>query len=120
MAFPAINLINMNVTRIIERSSEIGIRKSFGASIRTLMWQFIVENVIITLLGGILGFIMAAIVIKTINSSGVIPNLILSVNFILFFYALGITIFFGLFSGIYPAWKMSKLQILYVLKIDKQ
>lgn len=120
MAFPAINLINMNVTRIIERSSEIGIRKSFGASIRTLMWQFIVENVIITLLGGILGFIMAAIVIKTINSSGVIPYLILSINFILFFYALGITIFFGLFSGIYPAWKMSKLQIMHVLKIDKQ
>jgi len=120
ISFPTINLVNMNITRIIERSSEIGVRKSFGASVRTLMWQFIVENLIVTLLGGFIGFILAIIVIVIINTSGIIPDLILSVNFMLYIYALGITVFFGLFSGVLPAWRMSKLQIMYVLKIDKQ
>ena len=119
MAFPTINLVNLNVTRIIERASEIGIRKSFGASIRTLMWQFIIENIIITFLGGIIGFVLSIIVIFIINSSGVIPNFILSINFMLFVYSLGITLFFGLFSGVYPAWRMSKLQIMHALNIDK-
>jgi len=52
MLFPAINLVNMNSSRIIERSSEIGVRKAFGASSKTLVMQFIVENVILTLIGG--------------------------------------------------------------------
>ncbi|MEO1083021.1 MAG: ABC transporter permease, partial [Acidobacteriota bacterium] len=40
MALPALNLINLNVSRILERSAEIGVRKSFGASSRTLALQF--------------------------------------------------------------------------------
>ena len=40
----------------MERSSEIGVRKAFGASSRTLVWQFIVENIILTLIGAVIGF----------------------------------------------------------------
>ena len=54
MLLPTLNLININVTRIMERSSEIGVRKAFGASSRTLVYQFIVENIILTLIGGII------------------------------------------------------------------
>lgn len=118
MAIPTMNLININITRIIERASEIGVRKSFGASIRTLLMQFIIENVIITLIGGIIGFIMALIIIRIVNTSGMLPDLIISVNIMVYIYALIITLFFGVFSGVYPAWRMSKLQIVSALKSD--
>ena len=55
MLLPTLNLVNINITRIMERSSEIGVRKAFGASSRTLVYQFIVENIILTLLGGLIG-----------------------------------------------------------------
>ena len=45
MLLPAVNLVNLNVSRIMERASEIGVRKAFGASSRALVGQFVVENV---------------------------------------------------------------------------
>ncbi len=52
MSLPAINLVNINISRILERSSEIGIRKAFGASSKTLVYQFVIENILLTLIGG--------------------------------------------------------------------
>ena len=52
MLLPAVNLVNLNLSRILERASEIGVRKAFGASSRTLVGQFVVENLVLTLLGG--------------------------------------------------------------------
>jgi putative ABC transport system permease protein len=51
MLLPTLNLVNINISRILERSSEIGVRKAFGASSKTLVGQFIVENIILTFLG---------------------------------------------------------------------
>ena len=44
MLLPTVNLVNINLSRILERASEIGVRKAFGASSRTLVGQFVVEN----------------------------------------------------------------------------
>ena len=55
MLLPVVSLVNINTTRILERASEIGVRKAFGGSSLTLVGQFVVENVILTLLGGALG-----------------------------------------------------------------
>src|SRR5205823_11383630 len=57
MLLPTINLVNINISRIMERSSEIGVRKAFGASSGKLVMQFVFENIILTLLGGIIGVI---------------------------------------------------------------
>jgi len=51
MSFPALNLVNINITRILERASEIGIRRSFGASVKILLIQFLILNVILGLFG---------------------------------------------------------------------
>ena len=51
MLLPAVNLVNLNISRIMERASEIGVRKAFGASSRTLVGQFVVENLVLTLVG---------------------------------------------------------------------
>ena len=116
MLLPTLNLVNINITRIMERSSEIGVRKAFGASSKTLVYQFIVENIILTLLGGLIGLILSIIAIYILNSLNLIANLELSVNFTVLFIGLLICLFFGLLSGVYPAWRMSKLNVVNALK----
>jgi len=78
LLLPTINLVNINITRIMERSSEIGVRKAFGASSKTLVYQFLVENIILTLLGGLIGIVLSFIVIYFFNQSGFTPDLHLS------------------------------------------
>src|SRR5262249_10668325 len=70
MILPTVNLININVSRILERVSEIGVRKAFGASSRTLVGQFIIENVLLTLIGGVIGFLGSLLVLRAISASG--------------------------------------------------
>jgi putative ABC transport system permease protein len=116
MLLPTLNLVNINITRIMERSSEIGVRKAFGASSKTLVYQFIVENIILTLLGGCIGLILSEIVIQVLNSANLIANLELSINFTVLFVGLLICVVFGLLSGVYPALRMSKLNVVEALK----
>jgi putative ABC transport system permease protein len=116
LLLPTINLVNINITRIMERSSEIGVRKAFGASSKTLVYQFIVENLILTFLGGIIGVILSVIIIYLINGANIISNMHLSMNFTVLFYSLIACLFFGLISGVYPAWRMSKLNVVKALK----
>jgi len=116
MLLPTLNLVNINITRIMERSSEIGVRKAFGASSRTLVYQFIVENIILTLLGGIIGVVLSVIALQVINSAHLIANLELTINFTVLFIGLLVCLVFGLLSGVYPAWRMSKLNVVTALK----
>jgi len=116
MLLPTLNLVNINITRIMERSSEIGVRKAFGASSKTLVYQFIVENLILTFLGGMIGIVLSYIIIQFINSANFIDNVVLSLNFTVLSYALLTCLIFGLLSGVYPAWRMSKLNVVTALK----
>lgn len=116
MLLPALNLVNLNAGRIMERSSEIGVRKAFGASSRTLVVQFVVENVLLCLFGGLLGLIGAAASLYWLEHSGWIPYLKVDINLPVFFYGLIITLVFGLLSGVIPAWKMSRLHPVQALK----
>jgi putative ABC transport system permease protein len=116
MLLPTLNLVNVNITRIMERSSEIGVRKAFGASSRTLVYQFIVENLILTFLGGFIGIVLSLIAMYIINNAKLIANLNLALNFTVLFYAIITCIVFGLLSGVYPAWRMSKLNVVTALK----
>jgi len=116
MMLPAMNLVNININRIMERYSEIGIRKSFGASSITLVGQFIVENIILTLIGGLIGLILTYIVLTIFNLSNIIPYAHFNMNFRIFGFALLITLLFGLLSGVYPAWRMSRLKPVQALQ----
>ncbi|RYY16561.1 MAG: ABC transporter permease, partial [Cytophagaceae bacterium] len=60
MLLPALSLVTINSSRIRERSSEIGVRKAFGATSGSLIGQFVLENLVLTLLGGVLGLALAA------------------------------------------------------------
>jgi ABC-type antimicrobial peptide transport system, permease component len=116
MLLPTINLVNINISRIMERSSEIGVRKAYGASSATLVLQFIFENLILTVMGGIIGVLIAVIILSVINHSDLLPNANLAMNLPVLWYSLLLCIAFGLFSGVVPAWRMSRLHVINALK----
>jgi putative ABC transport system permease protein len=116
MVLPTINLVNLNVSRILERASEIGVRKAFGASSWTLVGQFVVENVLLTLVGGVLGLLFSLFALRLLSHSNLIPYADFHLNYRIFLYGLALALFFGLFSGVYPAWKMSRLNPVEALK----
>ncbi len=109
MLLPALNLININLSRIMERSSEIGVRKAFGASRYALVKQFIIENLVLTFIGGAVSFILSLIAFSIINKSGLIINTELTLNLNVFLLSIAVCIIFGFIAGVYPAYKMSKL-----------
>jgi len=116
VTLPTVNLVNVTVSRILERASEIGVRKAFGAPTRSLVAQFVVENVVLTLAGGAIGLVLSAFVLRALNQSGLFAFSAFTVNARVFGYGVLLAIAFGLFSGVYPAWRMARLHPVEALK----
>jgi putative ABC transport system permease protein len=115
LLLPTVNLVNVNLSRILERAPEIGVRRSFGASRATLVGQFLVENLVLTLLGAGLGLVLTWAVLPVLNDSGFLPYAQLTVNPRVFCAGLGLALLFGALSGVYPAWRMSRLHPVQAL-----
>lgn len=116
MLLPAVNLVNLNLSRILERGSEIGVRKAFGGSSWALVGQFLVENVVLTLVGGAIGLALAAAALSALEASGVIPYARLDLNPRIFAVGLAMAVFFGILSGVYPAWRMARFHPVDALR----
>lgn len=116
MSLPALNLITLNLSRILERAPEVGVRKAFGAPRRALVGQFVMENVVLTLIGGAIAFVLAFFVLRALKASDLIPSADFELNLRVFAWGMLIAVFFGVFSGLYPAWKMSRLNPVNALR----
>ena len=116
MLLPAINLTNVNLSRILERAPEIGVRRAFGATRRRLLGQFLSESVALTLIGGGLGVGMSALALAIINASGAIPYVRLTVNPRVVAAGVLASLVFGVLSGVIPAWRMSRLHPVEALR----
>ena len=116
---PTLNLINLNVGRIMERSSEIGVRKAFGASRTTILFQFLIENIVQTLIGAIIGLCIALLCIYIINDIRLMGDIVLKLNYRFFIICLLISLVFGILSGLLPAYRMSKMHVVSALKQNK-
>ncbi len=116
MLLPTINLININISRIFERASEIGVRKAFGASSARLVGQFVFENVILCVTGGVLAFVVGVAALELVRDSNLIPYGDFRVNYRVFAYAFMLAVFFGCLSGVYPAWRMSRMHPVQALR----
>ena len=112
---PSMNLVNININRVYERLSEIGIRRSFGSSIKKLMIQFLFENLIITLFGGLLAVVLALIVIYCINHFGLLAGVYLHFNIRAFVISILSMFMLGLLSGLAPSIKMARKKIILSL-----
>ena len=113
---PIMNLVTINLSRIMERASEIGVRKAFGASSRALIAQFVVENVVLTAIGGAIGFVLAIFALRALSAMELVPYFVLDVNLRIFGYGMLMAVAFGIVSGVYPAWRMSRMQAVNALR----
>lgn len=116
MLLPALNLVNLNTGRILERRSEIGVRKAFGATSGQLALQLVVENVLLCLCGGLLALGATALVLAWLENTGLIPYLEVDLNLAVFGWSMLFATVFGLLSGVLPAWRMSRLDPVHALK----
>jgi putative ABC transport system permease protein len=108
---PAINLYSLQKVRFFERACEIGVRKTFGADIFTLKKQFLAENIIITCIGGLWGFVLTVIVISAINYYQLFNAYYIRLNLSAIIASILIWIVFGFLSGIISSVRLSKLSI---------
>lgn len=113
---PTVNLVNLNVSRIMERASEIGVRKAFGARSGTLVVQFVVENILLTLVGALIALVCSTLILSAIDHSGLLAESKLGVNLRVFGWGGLLAVLFGMMSGVYPAWRMSRLRPVQALK----
>ena len=120
---PAINLMALNFARIHERGEEIAVRKSFGASSSVLRGQFLFENILMTLTGGIIGIFISYLVVALLGNSLTLTidfftnvPLTFSFNYLVFAAALISCLIFGLLSGFLPAVRLSKMKPALYLK----
>lgn len=116
LTLPTVNLVSINLSRIMERASEIGVRKAFGASSRALIGQFVMENVLLTVIGGAIGFVLSTLILGAMSRAQFIPYAIFDVNLRIFFYGMLLAAFFGIVSGVYPAWRMSRMHPVNALR----
>ncbi|MEG2786381.1 MAG: ABC transporter permease [Romboutsia sp.] len=110
-----IGIMNIMLVSVTERTKEIGIRKALGAKRKTILIQFLIESIIVSLLGGVLGagigIIGAKIIYSIMGISGAISWSVVGI-------ALGFSIFAGVVFGILPANKASKLQPIQALRSE--
>jgi putative ABC transport system permease protein len=107
-----IGIMNIMLVSVTERTREIGIRKAIGAKRRSVMLQFLIEAVILTGIGGLLGVALAFTAIRFVIGTMVPPVYSLPWTGLSF----GISLATGVMFGIFPAWKASSLNPIDALR----
>ncbi|MCR4990023.1 MAG: ABC transporter permease [Lachnospiraceae bacterium] len=108
-----IGVMNIMLVSVTERTREIGIRKSLGARTNSIMWQFLSEAGIITLIGGIIGIILGVLGAVAVCAA---LGMKASVSPVTVIVATAFSCAVGIFFGIYPAKKAAKLSPIEALR----
>lgn len=110
-----VGVIGIMLISVTERTREIGIRKAVGARRREILWQFLVEAGLLTLLGGAIGMLMGALAANGVESTTPIPAAIplWSVG-----AALAMAILTGMLFGLLPAVRASRLEPVDALRFE--
>ncbi|HEV2354493.1 MAG TPA: ABC transporter permease [Puia sp.] len=117
LCIACVNFINLSTARSVERAKEVGIRKTFGSGKWSLVFQFLVESVLVSWLSVVLSLLLMWLLLPIFNELwgkdlSVVPYLDgMSLGLLILFGAL-----VGLAAGIYPAFVLSSFQPIKVLK----
>ena len=110
-----IGIMNIMLVSVTERTREIGIRKAIGAKTRDIMFQFLLESTIISLVGGVIGIALAWAGATVFSRIFDIPNLMtLWAIALAFTFSGGV----GIFFGVYPAVKAARLDPITSLRYE--
>jgi putative ABC transport system permease protein len=110
-----VGIMNIMLVSVTERTREIGIRKAIGAEKRDILSQFMIEAVILSLLGGMVGI---ALGVLGGNSVSVLADLPAAIPWNWVFIGLVTCTVVGLVFGVYPAWKASSLDPIESLRYE--
>lgn len=108
-----IGIMNIMYVSVIERTKEIGIRRAIGATGGDILFQFLLESVILSSLGGLFGLILSFLIITLIQK--VFPAYI---NYISVLAALGVSSAIGILFGVLPARRAAKLTPVEAIRYE--
>lgn len=110
-----IGIMNMMLTSVTERTREIGLRKAIGAKRADISFQFLVEAVVLTFIGGVIGIIIGWIISIAVEPYAGFTTQISSSSVML---AVGVSAAIGIIFGYYPARRASKLNAIVALRYE--
>ena len=110
-----IGIMNIMLVSVTERTREIGIRMAIGAKGRDVLFQFVIESILISVVGGIIGIILGILASEMVATFGGWPVVITPLSIILSF---GFSSAIGLFFGWYPARKAAALNPIDALRYE--
>lgn len=110
-----IGIMNMMLTTVTERTREIGLRKAIGAKNKDINLQFLVEAIMLTFLGGIIGVILGWLISWGISQFG---NIATGVSFSSVLLAFGVSAAIGIIFGYYPARRAARLKPIEALRYE--
>lgn len=123
LLIPALNILSLSATNTDNRAEEIAVRKAFGASRTSSFLLISAENLVLTIVGAIIGLVLAVPVMRIIQSSimqGSIMgdlSLVSGIDYwVIFTGVLPSAIVFSLLSGGIPAWLIAKRPVAHILK----
>ena len=110
-----IGIMNIMLATVLERTREIGIRRAIGARQRDIVRQFLIEAVLISILGGLLGIAAGFTAGKIIELTAQMPTVVSMVSIVV---AFGVSVAVGLLFGIYPAMQAAKLDPIEAIRYE--
>ncbi len=116
-----VGVMNIMLVSVKERTREIGIRKSLGATEGNIKFQFLLESVTLSLIGGIMGIILGQLLARaagTFMSNSMNAEIIPSISLINIALACGVSTLVGIAFGVYPAGKAAKLDPIEALRYE--
>ncbi len=113
-----VGIMNIMYVSVAERSFEIGLRKSFGARARDILWQFLTESLVVTGTGGVVGIIIGALLAYGVSVIAISNGYTWEyrISLISIVIAVGFSVFVGLVFGLYPAKKAAALNPIEALR----
>lgn len=108
-------LMNIMLVSVTERTREVGVRKALGAPRRAILWQFMVEAVTLSVVGGIIGILTGFFLAWVISLASPLPFALAGWSVLL---GLGTTFLIGAGFGTYPAWKAAGLDPVDALRYE--